>query len=211
MVNHLKEATADSCYCSEENLLILKQKGITAYIKLQEHEKKKTRGYKEDIGKYYNMQYRTYEDEVYYICHDGRELRHLRTETRNQNGYTQTYEVYGCSGCTGCEHKKRCLYKYNEETDGNRNKVMKINERWEELKEKSHENIESKQGILNRLIRSIQTESHFGDIKENEDFRRFHYQSMETVYKEFLLYTIGRNMNKYHRFELGILKNTKEN
>ena len=77
---------------------------------------------------------------------------------------------------------------------------MKINERWEELKEESHANIQTEKGILNRRIRSIQTEGHFGDIKENENFRRFNYRSKEKVYKEFLLYAIGRNMNKYHRF-----------
>lgn len=77
---------------------------------------------------------------------------------------------------------------------------MKINERWEDLKEESNANIQSEKGILERQIRSIQTEGHFGNIKENEDFRRFNYRSAEKVYKEFMLYVIGRNMNKYHRF-----------
>ena len=77
---------------------------------------------------------------------------------------------------------------------------MKINERWEALKEKSHANIQSEKGILNRPIRSIQTEGHFGDIKENDDFRRFNHRTADKVYKEFMLYTIGRNINKYHRF-----------
>lgn len=75
---------------------------------------------------------------------------------------------------------------------------MKINERWEELKEKSHTNIQSEKGILNRQIRSIQTEGHFGDIKENDDFRRFNHRTADKVYKEFMLYAIGRNINKYH-------------
>ena len=77
---------------------------------------------------------------------------------------------------------------------------MKINERWEELKEESHANIQSEEGILKRQTRSIQTEGHFGDIKENEGFRRFYYRSTEKVYKEFMLYAIGRNIMKYHRF-----------
>lgn len=64
--------------------------------------------------------------------------------------------------------------------------VMKINERWEELKEEIHAN--------------IQTEGHFGDVKENEGFRRFNYRTCEKVYKEFMLYALGRNINKYHRF-----------
>ena len=196
----LEEVTADSGYCSEKNLLYLKEKGIAAYIKLQDHEKRKTRAYKEDISKYYNMTTQVFEDEHYYICHDGRELRHIRTETKEQEEYSQTYEVYGCADCSGCEHKARCLYKYKEEKDSGRNKVMKINEQWESLKEAANANIQSEKGILKRKIRSIQTEGHFGDIKENEDFRRFNYRGEEKVYKEFMLYAIGRNINKYHRF-----------
>ena len=197
----LEEVTADSGYCSEKNLLYLKDHGIRSYIKLQEHEIQKTRAYKEDIGKYYNMTYAVYEDEHYYICHDGRELRHIRTESREQNGYTQTFEVYGCADCSGCEQKARCLYKYNAEADPDRNKIMKINERWEELKEESNANIQSETGILKRQIRSIQTEGHFGDIKENDGFRRFYYRTAEKVYIEFMLYAIGRNIMKYHRFQ----------
>ncbi len=196
----LKEVTADSGYCSEKNLLFLKEHDIASYIKLQDHEKRKTRAYKEDIGKHYNMQNQIFEDEHYYICHDGRELRHIQTETKQQNGYTQTYEVYGCADCSGCEHKEKCLYKYNPEKDADKNKIMKINEQWEELKAASHANIESEKGILNRQIRSIQTEGHFGDIKENENFRRFNHRSSDKVYKEFMLFAIGRNINKYHRF-----------
>ena len=196
----LKEVTADSGYCSEKNLLFLKEHNIDSYIKLQDHEKRKTRAYKEDIGKYYNMTYRIFEDEHYYVCHDGRELRHIQTETRKQDGYTQTIEVYGCADCSECEHKARCLYKYDPEKDADKNKIMKINEQWEDLKAASHANIESEKGILNRQIRSIQTEGHFGDIKENENFRRFNHRSSDKVYKEFMLYAIGRNINKYHRF-----------
>ena len=198
--NVLEEVTADSGYCSEKNLLYLKENGIESYIKLQDHEKRKTRAYAEDISKYYNMRVEVFEDEQFYICHDGRELRHIRTETKEQNGYTQTFEVYGCADCSGCEHKARCLYKYNSEKDTERNKVMKINEQWEELREKSHANIQSERGILKRQTRSIQTEGHFGDIKENENFRRFNYRSADKVYKEFMLYAIGRNINKYCRF-----------
>ena len=196
----LEEVTADSGYCSEKNLLYLKEHQIVSYIKLQDHEKRKTHAYKEDIGKYYNMTYRIFEDEHYYICHDGRELRHIRTERKEQEGYTQTIEVYGCADCSDCEHRSKCLYKYNAEKNADRNKVMKINERWEALKEESHTNIQSEKGILKRQIRSIQTEGHFGDIKENENFRRFNYRSGEKVYKEFMLYATGRNINKYHRF-----------
>ena len=44
----LEEVTADSGYCSEKNLLYLKEKRIESYIKLQDHEKRKTHAYAED-------------------------------------------------------------------------------------------------------------------------------------------------------------------
>ena len=43
-------------------------------------------------------------------------------------------------------------------------------------------------------------EGHLEDIKENENFWHFNYRSEEKVYKEFMLYAIGRNIMKYHRF-----------
>lgn len=93
------------------------------------------------------MKYEVFEDGHYYIYQDGRELRHIRTKTRDQEGYTQTFEVYGCADCSGCLHKEKCLYKYNAGKDAEKNKVMKVNERWEELKEASRANIQSERGI----------------------------------------------------------------
>ena len=201
-----EEATADSGYCSEKNLHFNKVNNIKSYIKLQTHEKMKTRAYQNDIGKHYNMEKIEESNGHYYRCHDGRELRFIHTETRKQGDYTQAYEVYGCADCSGCPYKSKCLYKYDEQTDVDKNKMMKINEYWEELQAESHANILSEEGILNRQIRSIQTEGHFGDIKENEDFRRFNHRSKDKVYKEFLLFAMGRNINKYHRFLQGALK-----
>lgn len=132
-------------------LELLKENHVASYIKLQDHEKRKTRAYTKDIGKHSNMTIRIFEDERYYIYHDGRELSHVRTETKEQDGYTD---------CGGCEHKARCLYKYDAEKDAEKSKVMKVNERCEELKEESHANVQSERGIRNRQIRSIQTEGH---------------------------------------------------
>ena len=59
-----------------------------------------------------------------------------------------------------CEHKTHCLYRYDAEKDAEKNKVIKINEQWEEVKERSHANIQSERGILKRQTRSIQAEGH---------------------------------------------------
>ena len=38
------------------------------YDELEDHEKRKPRAYKEDIGRYYNMAYKVFKDEHYYVC-----------------------------------------------------------------------------------------------------------------------------------------------
>ncbi len=90
------------------------------------------------------MTCQVFEDEPYYICHDGRKQRHMRTETREQDGYTRIFEVYGCLDCSGCGYKAQ--------KDAEKNKIMKINEQWEALKEESHENIKSGKEILKRQL-----------------------------------------------------------
>ncbi|GMQ65331.1 hypothetical protein AN2V17_45750 [Vallitalea sp. AN17-2] len=139
-------------------MLFLKENNIKSYIKLQTHEKMKTKAYQNDIGKYYNMTSLIYENTHYYRCADNRILEYQRTETHKKDGFERTFEVYACSDCRSCIHKANCLYKYNEAKDANRNKVMKINEQWEALKMDSNQNIQSEEGVLNRQIRSIQTE-----------------------------------------------------
>ena len=207
----LLDLTPDSGYCSEKNLKFLKELGIRSYIKLQEHEKKKTRKYYQQIGKHYNMKKiekikENGDKEIFYICHNNRKLEFIREETKTQDGFSRTYKVYACNDCSGCEHKAKCLYRYDEKKDIDKNKAMKINENWEELKEESEKNVLSPEGIKKRQIRSIQTEGHFGDIKENDGIRKFNHRSKEKVYKETLFYIMGRNINKYHRFKNGMLK-----
>lgn len=193
----LKELIADSGYCSEAGLRYLASENIEPYIKLQEHEKQKTRKYKNNIGKHYNM--KRLEDGSY-ECADGRILSYEKIQRSYTKGFEQRYEVYDCNDCSGCERKKECFYKYNEKRDSERNKRMRINEHWEKLKERTNKNIHTEKGIIYRQIRSIQTEGSFGDMKENDKFRRFNNRGYEKVEKELIIYIIGRNINKLDRF-----------
>jgi hypothetical protein len=64
-----------------------------------------------------------------------------------------------------------------DENDKNKKKVIKVNENWDTLKAISNKNIQSERGIYYRQIRSIQTEGFFGDMKENDNFRKFNHKS----------------------------------
>jgi hypothetical protein len=197
-----KEVTADSGYSSEKNLLFLQQEGIESFIKLQEHEMMKKRAYKSDIGKYRNMT----KVDGGYLCANNRPITFDKTEVSHSKGYKCTHQVYSCKDCSNCELKPKCLYKYDENKHYAKNKVIKINESWDSLKEKSNNNIHSDKGILNRQIRSIQTEGFFGDMKANDDFRQFNHRSQDKVLKEFMLFAFGKNIDKYHKFIMGKIK-----
>jgi transposase len=208
---NLKEIIADSGYCSERNLKFCRLNNIEAYIKLQEHEKMKTRKYHQDIGKHYNMEEIENLDDMgrkyyEYKCKFNRTLSFTHKSTSNQKGFTQEFEHYECESCEGCPLKKECFYNYNEEKYKDQNKKLVINRNWEDLKQASNANIQSDKGIIHRQTRSIQCEGSFGDMKQNDDFNRFNYRTEEKVYKETMLYVFGRNINKYHSFETGKLK-----
>lgn len=136
-----------------------------------------------------------------YKCHGNRLLKHKRTEIHTKDGINRVFEIYTCENCDECILKSECLYNYDEFKDINKNKIMKVNYNWDNLKKESEENVLSEKGILYRQIRSIQTEGSFGDMKHNHKIRHFNHRGEEKVYKEMLFYTFGRNLIKYHRFE----------
>jgi len=119
-----------------------------------------------------------------YVCSNNKNLEYIKTETRNYNGVKKQFEVYECSNCSGCELKPKCLYNYNEEEHKDKNKVMRINRNWDELKKVSEENIHTEKGIKHRQIRSVQAEGSFGNMKENHDFRKFNYRSAKKYIKK---------------------------
>lgn len=49
-------------------------------------------------------------------------------------------------------------------------------------------------------VHKYKTEGTFGDMKQNDDFRRVNHRSIDRVYKEFALYAIGRNINSVSSF-----------
>jgi transposase len=201
----LISVTADSGYCSEKNLSYCKENNIKPFIKLQTHETQKTRKYKNNIGKHFNMKQTIVNGEFQYTCHNDQILKYVETTHKYKYGFKQSFKTYRCESCQGCTLKPKCLYNYNEEKHKDKHKQFQVNHNWETLKNESDKNIQSDEGVIKRMIRSIQTEGTFGDMKENDDFRRLNLRSKDKVYKEFALYAIGRNINKYHRFERGTL------
>ena len=185
---HLKKVIADSGYESEEIYAFLKKLGIEAYIKPQNYEQMKTKKFKESIGKRENMAYNAETDE--YTCANGKLLRPIGTKKRTSaTGYESEATVYECESCEGCPHKEKC-------TKAKGNRKMEVSKPFLEMRTNSLENVNSEQGKLLRINRSIQVEGAFGVIKEDRHFDRFLTRGLPNVKTELFLLCIGYNMNK---------------
>ncbi|WP_081669478.1 transposase, partial [Lachnospira multipara] len=63
-------------------------------------------------------------------------------------------------------------------------------------------NLESIQGALLRMNRSIQAEGTFGIIKNDRWYKRIVRKGIKSVKLEVLLVSIGHNLYKYHNKKL---------
>lgn len=182
--------TADSGYESEEGYEFLKGNGQIPYIKPQTYEKWKKRSFKNDISKRENMAYDKETD--IYTCHVGKHLNPVFVKTqKSKSGYKSEVTVYECEDCRGCPHKEKC-------TKAKGNKRLYVSKNFIEKRQESYENIISETGIQYRMNRSIQVEGAFGVLKSDYEFQRFLLRGKTKVKLEFLLLSLGYNINKLH-------------
>ena len=184
-----RNVVTDAGYESEENYVYLRSNGYAPYIKPQNYEKSKS-GRSRNIGIPENMAYSAEDDT--YTCKYGRTLKPIgKAKRQSQTGYSADLTVYECDSCEGCPMKAECTKSLN-------NKRMKLSRLFMECRTESLVNITSPKGILLRINRSIQVEGAFGVLKEDHGFRRFLLRGKKNVRVEFLLLSLGHNVNKLH-------------
>lgn len=185
-----RNVVADAGYESEENYMYLRSNGYTSYIKPQNYEKMKSGRKSGNIGMYENMEYSTVNDT--YTCKYGRKLRPVeKTKRKSKSGYCADITVYECDSCEDCPIKEGCTKSLN-------NRQIRLSRLFIDCRTESWANITSPKGILLRMNRSIQVEGAFGVLKEDHGFRRFLLRGKKNVRIEFLLLSLGHNVNKLH-------------
>lgn len=176
----LKRIVADAGYESEENYVYLANNNLESFIKPSNYEKSKTRKYKKEEEFRKSVIYLKEEDK--YISPDGKEFIRCKDRLRKRkSGYISTTKVYRC---------------FDWNTNGQKTKGIYIAETFTKYRKKSLENIRSKEGINERLNRSIQAEGAFSKIKEGLNYDRFHHRGKENVISEICLISIALNLNK---------------
>lgn len=107
------------------------------------------------------------------------------------NKYGRQEEVYQCEDCSGCPYAEQC-----KKTDKNR--TVRINRELTAMHQEVIENLESIQGALLRMNRSIQAEGTFGIMKNDRWYKRIVRRGIKSVLLEVFLVSIGHNLYKYH-------------
>ncbi len=181
-------AIGDSTYGSEENYAFLDEHKIGNYLKYPTYHQEQTNKHRKNL--YTKDKFLYDEGADTYQCPQGRKLvlRQIREEN-TVNGYTQTLRVYQCEDCSGCPVAKECKR-------GEGNRTIQVNRRLEAYRAQARGNLSSARGKLLRILRNIDIESVFGDIKFNQKFSRFLLRGEEKVKVEFGLVGIAHNMKK---------------
>jgi len=107
---------------------------------------------------------------------------------KTDNGYLQEMRKYR-GDCKGCKSFRICSKSHNGRT-------IQINRNLERYKQITKRNLLSEIGIELRKKRSVDVETVFADIKQNQGFRRFNLRGIEKVNAEFGLIAIAHNIKK---------------
>ena len=99
---------------------------LSLFVKPSDHEQKKKRKYKNDIGRRENMAYDAEKDE--YTCAQGKKLRAVTVKKRkSETGYVQEVTAYECADCKDCPVKGKCIRQKKTDKTPLENRVKRLN------------------------------------------------------------------------------------
>ncbi len=110
-------------------------------------------------------------------------------ETKSGNGYESKLKVYKSRCCNNCPFRDSCCRGKNDRT-------IEINRKLDHYRDKVRQNLESETGIKLRLQRGVDVESVFGQIKHNNQFRRFYSRGLKNVNTEWGIMSIAHSIKQ---------------
>ena len=180
---------ADAGYGSLNNYIYCQEHGMEKYMKFTMFKKEtEDKEYRENPYRAVNF---PINENGNPMCPNGKEFHYLYSRPVRGNKYGRTEEVYGCEDCNGCLHREKCC-------NGEGNRTIHLNEELTSYHQEVLHNLNSIQGALLRMNRSIQAEGAFGIIKWNRSYKRARRRGLKGVILELSLISCGFNLHKYH-------------
>jgi len=183
-----KNVITDAGYGSEENYDYVVRNNIGNYIKYNNFDYEKTNEYKKRNFISDRFVYNQEKDQ--YQCPSGQVLDFAYIKkTKSENGYKSERIVYKSRCCEGCQYKEKCC-------KGSNNRTIEVSPKLIEYKNTARQNLESETGKILRTQRGVDVESVFGQIKHNNQFRRFYSKGLKNVNTEWGIISIAHNIKK---------------
>lgn len=180
---------ADAGYGSFNNYLFCEEHGMKKFMKFTMFKK-----VSED-KKYRDNPYRSanfpINENGQPVCPNGKAFHYLYSRPVRGNKYGRTEEYYQCEDCSNCPHKEKCCT-----CAGNR--TIRLNEELTEFHQEVLSNLNSVQGALLRMNRSIQAEGAYGSIKWNRSYTRARRRGLKGLFLEIGMISCGFNLHKFH-------------
>ena len=179
---------ADAGYGSEENYDYVDRNNIGNYIKYNNFDYEKTNEYKKKNFISDRFVYNQEKDQ--YQCPSGQilDFEYIK-KAQTDNGYKSERIVYKSRCCEGCQYREKCC-------KGANNRTIEISPKLIEYKNTARKNLESETGKILRTKRGVDVESVFGQIKHNNQFRRFYSKGLKNVNTEWGIMSIAHNIKK---------------
>jgi transposase len=179
---------ADAGYGSEENYNYLNDNKLGNYVKYNTYDYEKTSEFKN--GKFLSSKFKYHPDKDEYTCPNNQTLNYLTTHTsKSENGYISKQRVYKSQTCSICPYRDQCC-------KGNNDRSIQVSTKLIEYRYTAKQNLESEKGIKLRAQRGVDVESVFGQIKHNNQFRRFNTHGLQNVSTEWGIISIAHNIKK---------------
>lgn len=183
-----KAVTTDAGYGSEQNYNMLEKKGIEGYVKYNHFHGEQKKKFKNNPFLVQNMFYNAEND--FFVCPMGQKMQKVGTGKRlSENAYEAQVTYYQAQRCEGCPLRGLC-----HQAAGNRK--IEVNHQLNQYKEKASALLTSEKGREHQKKRSIEVEAVFGQLKSNNNFKRFTLAGMEKVTLEATLMALGHNLRK---------------
>jgi transposase len=183
-----KNVTTDAGYGSEENYDYVTRNNIGNYIKYNNFDHEKTKEYRD--RKFISDRFVYNQENDQYECPSGQVLdfEYIK-KTKTENGYMSERIVYKSRCCEGCQYKEKC-------SKGSKDRTIEVSPKLIEYKQTVRQNLESENGKKLLAQRGVDVESVFGQIKHNNQFRRFYTRGLKNVSTEWGLISIAHNIKK---------------
>ena len=192
-----KYPVADAGYGSYNNYIYCEQHGMEKYMKFTTFKKET------EDKKYHDDPFRAVNFPIgadgTMRCPNGKKFLFRYRKNVKGNQYGRQEEVYECEDCTGCPFADCC-----KKTEKNR--TVRLNHELTAMHQEVIDNLESIQGAMLRMNRSIQAEGTFGIMKHDRWYKRIVRRGIESVRLEVLLFSIGQNLYKYHNKKMKQLR-----